>query len=359
MAKKSLRKTLPKELPELLAAAAGSNDYAAVHVALEACVLDAREIGKSGHTVMQMSGCTPALARWLVARGVDVNAADTWGYTALHESARARFRHGLPPAVLLELGADARRPNKYGQTPLHSAADGKHLAAVEVLLAHGVDLDARDERGLPPLEYALQRMSNIDLDAMVPVARALLAAGAPVTPRAQEFVRKAAETFEFHRAGFNKDHVAAAAVAAATLCDMFGVAPPARRRMHDGTADIVATAATWQQQHAELWDLLVPSSGACATVQGEVIRIAGRVGDELHRNGGINWDAGYDAMLAAFCAHVASGVALAPAEVAEAKAIAAQVRSRHERTARLAELAVAWVARNPTPIALPPPAYTR
>lgn len=358
MAKK-LRKTLPKDLGDLLTAAAASDDYAAVHAALEACELDAREPGKSGRTVMQMSACTPALARWLVARGVDVNAADTWGYTALHESARARFRHGLPPAVLLELGADARRPNKYGQTPLHSAADGKHLAAIQILLAHGADVDARDERGLPPLEYALQRMSNIDLEPMVPVARALLAAGAPVTPRAQAFVRKAAETFEFHRAGFNKDAVAAAAAGAAALCELFGVTPPAPRRMHDGTSPIVATTATWQQQHAELWDLLVPSSGACATVQGEVIRIAGRVGDELHRNGGANWDAQYDAMLAAFCAHVGSGVALDAAEVAEAHAIARQVRSRHERTARLAELAVAWVARNPAPRPLPPPSYQR
>ena len=40
--KKRLRKTLPKELGELMQSAAESGDYAAVHAALEACEVDAR-----------------------------------------------------------------------------------------------------------------------------------------------------------------------------------------------------------------------------------------------------------------------------------------------------------------------------
>lgn len=42
MAKKKLRKTLPKDLADLMTAAAASGDYAAVHAALEACEVDAR-----------------------------------------------------------------------------------------------------------------------------------------------------------------------------------------------------------------------------------------------------------------------------------------------------------------------------
>ena len=355
---KKLRKTLPKELPALMEAAAASGDYSAVHAMLEGCEIDARG-GYAKGTALMFRECTPALARWLVGRGLPVDAVNTYGETALHGSVQARFHHSLPPAVLIELGADVRRPDKDGHTPLHRAVDGKNLASVQQLLALGVDLDARDQSGLPPLEYGLQRMSNIDLDPMVPVARALLAAGAPVTERAKGFVRRAAETFEFHRAAFNKDYVDDAAAASAALCQMFGVEPPRPRQMHDGVSPIVASPGAWQDQHDELWQLLVPSSGACATVQGEVVRIAGRVSGELHRNGGANWDGDYDAMLAAFCDHVASGNPLAPAEVSEAKAIAAQVRSRHERSKRLAELSVAWVAHNPTPMALPPPGYKR
>ncbi len=359
--KPALRKTLPKDFEQTLEQAAESGDYAPVHAILEACELEARG-GYAKATVLTMRQCTPELARWVVARGTHVDATDNYGRTALHESARARFHHLLPPAVLIDLGADIHHRDKYGATPLHFAADGKNLPSVELLLARGAKVDELDDKGFTPLEYALQRMSNIDLVAMVPVAKALLAAGARVE-RAPEFVKRAADTFEFHRAGFAKDSVEEAAAAARALCEMFGVTPPAPRKMHDGVSPIVATAATWQKQHVELWELLVPSSGACKTVQGEVVRIAGRVSDELHRNGGVNWNADYDAMLKAFCAHLGSHAALSPDELAECAALARQ-RSRistekGEGTARLAQLSVKWVLSNPTPIPLPPPAYRR
>jgi len=358
MVARKLRKTLPKDLGRRIEEAAASGDYTEVHAALAACEVDARG-GYGKGTPLMMRECTPELARWLVARGLDVNAGDTYGMTALHQSARSRFHHGLSPATLLELGADARRTSSDGLTPLHSAADGKHVAAVELLLQHGADINARSRDGLSPLEYALQRMSNLDLVAMVPLARAMLAAGATVTPRARRFVQQAAETFEFHRAGFSRDLLDETSAASRALCELFGVDPPPQRRIHDGVAPIVATAATWQQQHAELWALLVPSRGPCATVQGEVIRIAGRIGDELNRNGGANWDRQYDAMAAAFCVHVASHHALDPAEVAESRTIVAALRRDPDGSRRLAELAVAWVARNPDPVALPPPGYER
>ncbi len=122
------------------------------------------------------------------------------------------------------------------------------------------------------------------------------------------------------------------------------------RQLHDRTAPIVARAATWQKRHAALWNLLVPSSGPCKTVLGEVIRIAGRVADELQRNGGVNWDYHYDAMLKAFCAHVASGHGLAAALIAKCRAIAAKGRRRDDEDGnrRLAELAVAWIELNST-----------
>lgn len=205
---------------------------------------------------------------------------------------------------------------------------------------------------------SLQRMSNIDLVSMVPTANALLAAGATVTAQAREFVKCAAETFEFHRAGFTAESVAETSAASNALCALFEVEPPAARRMHDG-GPIIAKAVTWQKQHAELWNLLVPSSGACATVQGEVIRIAGRMGDELYRNGGGNWDEHYDRMLAALCVHMGSHNALPDDQLAECETVAARVRDDERLVDRLTELAVIWVGRNSTPIALTKIAYKR
>jgi hypothetical protein len=102
------------------------------------------------------------------------------------------------------------------------------------------------------------------------------------------FVQRIGENFEFHRAGFNPESVEATSAALDRLYALFGVPPVPRRMMHDGRSPIVAKSARWQDQQQELWALLVPSNGPAATVQGEVIRIAGRVADEIDRNGGAN-----------------------------------------------------------------------
>ena len=57
--------------------------------------------------------------------------------------------------------------------------------------------------------------------------------------------------------------------------------------------------ASWRQQFDDLWNELVPPSGAASTIQGEVIRIIGRIRYEVMNNGGINWDENFQKMLAA------------------------------------------------------------
>jgi hypothetical protein len=356
--KMPLRKTLPKDFEEQLERARTTGDYVAIHAVFDLCQIDARG-GVSKRTALSLRGCTPELARWLVARGADVNACDSYGRSALHESSFARFHHYLPPAVLLDLGADIHQTSNAGLTPLHCAADGQNLASVEVLLARGAKVDALAAEEMTPLEYALQRLSNISLEPMVPVAKALLAAGARRTKRAQSFVKRAAETFEFHRAGFNPQSVEEVAAAARALCHLFDVEPPATRKMYDGTSGIVTTGSTLKQKYAELWELLVPSSGPCSTVQGEVIRITGKVADELNRNGGVNWSADHKAMLSAFCLHISSQHCLSDAQIAECKKLAAKGRNIESHTDRLVELAVAWVELNPNPVPLKAPTYSR
>ena len=357
-AKGRLRKTLPKDLPELMTSAAETGDYRSVHEALEHCAVDARGgFGKA--TPLMMRECTPELASWLLERGVDSEARDTWGKTALHASAAAPFNYRLRPEALIALGADVHATDNMGHTPLHSAADSKHLAAVRVLLSAGAKVDARSQSGHTPLESALAQMSNADFPAMVPVAQALLDAGASVSQQCRNHVRVAAERFEFHRAGFAPEHVEETSNACAALCQLFEVPLPAPRLRHDGTSPIVAHADTWQDQHEELWNLLVPSSGSCKTVQGEVVRIAGRVSDELYRNGGCNWDADYRRMLRALRRHVASHNSLPDQDLGVLDEALRQLPDDDDATRDLTRLAVAWVALNPTPIPLPPPAYER
>ncbi|MCG9731892.1 hypothetical protein L1D44_19065 [Shewanella sp. Isolate13] len=46
-----------------------------------------------------------------------------------------------------------------------------------------------------------------------------------------------------------------------------------------------------------LWEHLVPVSGQCQTLQGEVIRVLELLAWEAQANGNLNWDASFDEML--------------------------------------------------------------
>jgi Ankyrin repeats (many copies) len=358
MEKKPLKKLLPKNFEDILKEAQVSGDISAVQAVFESCDINARG-GYGKRTALMMRNCTPVLARWLVAQGADVNAADDYGDTPLHGSAFARFAHHLPPDVLLDLGADVHKSCKAGRTALHSAADGKNLKSVELLLAHSAHVDALSSDGQTPMEYALQRLSNNDLVDMVPVVTALLASGARSTQQSEASVKRAVENFEFHRAGFNIDSVEETSRAARTLCELFQIEPPAVRHMHDGKSPIVAVGETWIQQYDSLWQILIPSSGACETVQGEVVRIAGRVNDELLRNGGVNWDRDFGAMLHAWQIHLASHHALSSTQLSEANQIVTLGRECEDHTERMIQLSLVWVAQNPMPVALIKPTYKR
>ena len=129
--------------------------------------------------------------------------------------------------------------------------------------------------------------------------------------------------------------------------------------MHDGKALIITKATTAEARHQELWELLVPSGGAAATVQGEVIRISGRIAYELDGNGGVNWDVDFKQMADALLAHLGSGQSLPDLELTEAATIVSELKRQYGDTRRLSELAVEWVALNQKPVMLSAPTYSR
>jgi hypothetical protein len=49
---------------------------------------------------------------------------------------------------------------------------------------------------------------------------------------------------------------------------------------------------TWQETLQRLTKELVPVGGEADTLQGELVRCIGNLGDEAHRNGWTNWDVG-------------------------------------------------------------------
>ncbi len=370
---KAKKKLLPKDFDTLVKA----GDVTALKAVFETCELDARG-GYNKQTALAFGDCPDEVARWLVEQGADVEARDTYGRTPLHS--RAASWQGRVE-TLLALGADVHAKDKEGDTPLHKAAKAARVEAVRRLLVHGARADALNDANLTPPAAGLQFCSNVQIEAMAEISALLLQADPPrktglgdrikrafsggrgdrepITPQMRDFVRRIGETFEFHRAGFNPDLLEATSAGLDRLYALFDVPPVPRRVLHDGRGPIVARSARWQDQHQELWALLVPSSGPASTVQGEVIRIAGRIADELDRNGGANWDADYRKMARALLAQVGSGEPLPDAERDRAARLVAGATNLEGVGAGLCELAVHWVRLNPEPKPLAPPDYGR
>jgi ankyrin repeat protein len=350
---KRKKKQLPKDFESLLE----KRDVEELKILFDTCDINARG-GFYKQIALAFHQCPDELARWLVERGADLAAVDRFGDTPLHS--RSRHWNGRIE-VLLELGADVNHgegENLQG-TPLHAAAGAYQVATAGLLLRHGAHVDARNRERQTPLEYALQRCSNMNIEDMAALAELLLAAGARKTPAMKAFVARIGSDFEFHRSNFNPDFLDATSAALDRLYVLFEVPPAPRRILHDGKSPIALRSARWEDQHRELWELLVPSSGAARTVQGEVVRIAGRIHDELERNGGINWDREYKRMADAFLVHLSSGKPLAESLLIEAREIVAKIKRKNGDTRRLCELGVNWVALNPKPLKLPTPDYNR
>ena len=349
------RKTLPKDFKELVE----SGDIGALKAVYDTCEIDAYDSASSKQTALHFYKVPDELVKWLVSQGADIEARDSYGRTPLHHQAGSWCGN---VGLFLELGADIGAVGNSGGTPLHYAADGHHADSVRLLIEHGADLGAEENYFRhTPLAYALARCPNSGIAEMAQTAAVFLEAGDKITPKMKEDVRRIGETFEFHRENFNKDSLAETEAGLARLYEMFGVTPVARRRVHDGVSPITVSARNWQKQFSELWDFLVPSQGAAKTVQGEVIRIAGRVSDEILDNGGVNWDNDYRKMLDALAGYLGMGTPLKPREIKKAAGLCAKLQggSGGAEPVQLAELAVRWVVKNPAPLPLGKPEYKR
>lgn len=264
--------------------------------------------------------------------------------------------------VFFELGANAEAVDDEGNTLLHSAAGEYNVEMVRQLLQNGANALSKNNKGQTPLDLAFIHAESFVIENLAVISDLLIEAGAPVTDEMRVAVTRIGVEFEFHRDGYAQESVAAADTALTKLYKIFKVPPVPQRTVHDGVSPITAKPGTWKEQFTELTGLLIPSGGPAKTVQGEVIRIAGRILDEIERNGGVNWDNDYRTMLDALIEHFSSGAALNTTLLNEAAIIANDVRQSGEpdnRLSRMCELAVMWVSANPRPVLLEKPNYKR
>ena len=95
--------------------------------------------------------------------GVNLNASDEYGKTALHSM--VMFGKEKVVAELLAKGADPNYETKFGYNALHQAAMRDNVAIVKMLLDNGADVNSSYESGWTALHHAVscQRASNVTL----------------------------------------------------------------------------------------------------------------------------------------------------------------------------------------------------
>lgn len=354
MAKK--RVTLPKEFKDLM----DEGNIEALKAVYDRCELTAHDGRFSLCTPLHMGGVPDELVIWLVEKGLDINIPDYYGGTPLYRQAIL----GRDTVKLLcELGADIEKPNRYGETPLHMAAEFFHPKTVKFLINKGANVNVENDMGRTPLASVLMVCRGIYIAQTAEIASMLLEAGAKKTSKMKEKVEQIGKDFEFHREGIHPDYIEAADKGLAKLYELFDVKPVEKRLTHDGVSPILVKEGSWEEQYEELWSFLIPSSGAAKTVQGEVIRIPGRVRDELDRNGGVNWDRDYHKMLQAMPHYLSLGTPLSDTDLEEAKQLISQIYGKDfndgPRLDCLCQLALAWIKQNPEPLLLEKTSYKR
>lgn len=311
------------------------------------------------------------IAQWLLDHGADVNHVG--GYAEQETPLTAHHRDPDMLALLLAHGARLDPPApRTGHSALELAARWGRPEPVRVLLEAGANPDVTGHySGHLPLDlFVFGIQGRVGHDVLA-TARLLIAASARKVPSADAaaHLRSTVRRLRTHLAQpepggkrVGLEELTAQAEVLDELMAQLGIAPPPPVRVLAPGEPITVTATTWQEQEKELWHLLVPSGGAAESVQGEVIRIAGRVGHEVLDNGGGNWDQDFRRMLAAFDLHVRTGTALPEATLLECREAMYRLKDGAVDAAAVEVLdraAVAWVLANPVPVPLPAPGYRR
>lgn len=352
------RKTLSPDLEHLT----GTEPLSNLQTAMTRCVPNAVDHGSYKQNIFGRTGITEEFARWLLEYGADLNYQDAFGYTPLHHLAM-RSDSAEQMLLYLKLGADVHLQSHLNGGPLHGAADHGRVENMRILLEHGADIHAVNHGGSTPLAFAMGRLrGGVDVVNKIEAIRFLLDAGSEITEKMRESVVRIGTDVEFRRANMAPEWLPRVDAALERLYALFDVPPVPKRRLHDGVSPITVTAETWTEQYQELWDYLVPGSGPCKTVQGEVIRINGRVSHEILDNGGANWDGDFRKMLKALGEYLASGNALSEEEQSRAGELLRVLRQGdvwENELNDLCRLSVQWVLNNPDPVPLGKPSYRR
>lgn len=359
MAARKLKK-LPKDIENYI------HDDDALKAIFERCEINAYDGLKNNILFYNLS---EEMLKWCLEQGADINFQGHLHHTPLKEHAcnygGDDSEHQRMVNLLIKYGADINLKTSYDkETALFAAVRRGDMKIINALIDAGADLYATNWENRNALEDAFVGAAPGELLSLLPVTKLFLEKGVPVTETLKKAFIDDAKEIEFYRCPLTDpyaiDFQKRVDEAMDKFYTLFGIEHVPQRKVHDGVSEIHPTADTWMKQHEELWDFLVPGSGACSNIQGEVIRITGRLSHEVLDNGGGNWDSEFRKLVNALKTYYREGQPISDAELAEVDEIAKDLPNQGKTEMyRLEELAVKWVLQNPVPMAVGEITYKR
>ena len=249
--------------------------------------------------------------------------------------------------LLLDCGADIEAGT---HPPLFMAAKSHQPKAIALLLENGADLHRENRLGHGRTAFK-EAVATADTDALSRVLESievLLDAGSEIDDEVREeftkFGRRYNRMSEKQRDKYQP--------VMDRLYERIGTERPDVITPHDGHSDIIVPVGkSTNGQFRYLWNYLVPGGGPAATVQGEVIRIVGRLGYEALEMGYVNWDEDYAKMIDFWLETVGAAE--------DAMAVVKQRKAGEADIDALTEATIEWVTEHPQPIALGEVPYRR
>jgi len=96
----------------------------------------------------------------LLAKGANINALDSHGYTPLHAAISNKNMKAV--TLLLDRQANINAKNKQGETSLDLAIRNNNELAVRLLIARGANINTANKNGITPLQWAIES-NNTDI----------------------------------------------------------------------------------------------------------------------------------------------------------------------------------------------------